>query len=157
MKPSVYLETSVVSYLTAWLSRDMIVAAHQQLTQDWWRRRRNEFDLFVSQIVVREAEKGDPDAAERRLEVLADIPLVELNEDIFSLAAALKEQGPIPPTSGEDALHIATATVHGMDFLLTWNCTHIANARIRVAVEQLCRARGYRAPVICTPEELLGE
>jgi PIN domain len=157
MKPKVYIETSFISYLTARPSRDLITAAHQQLTLDWWENRRFHFDLYVSQLVVREASAGDEDAAKKRLSIIEPIPLLELNEQSLALARLLIEEGPLSEKSSEDALHIAVATVHGMDFLLTWNCKHIANAEMRNLITEVCRSRGYEPPVTCTPEELLGE
>jgi hypothetical protein len=157
MRLKVYIETSVISYLTARPSRDLITAAHQQLTLDWWENRRLHFDLYISQLVVREASAGDEDAAKRRLNVIEIIPLLELNERSLALARSLIEEGPLPEKASEDALHIAVATVHGMDFLLTWNCKHIANAEMRNLITEVCRSYGYEPPITCTPEELLGE
>ncbi len=132
MKLKVYIETSVISYLTARPSRDLVTAAHQQLTIDWWEDRSTDFDLYISQLVVREASAGDEDAAKRRLNVVEQIPLLELNEEVLTLAHSLVEDGPLPQKASEDALHIAVATVHGMDFLLTWNCKHIATQRCAI-------------------------
>jgi predicted nucleic acid-binding protein len=157
MKPKAYLETTVVSYLTARASRDLIVAAHQKLTRVWWERRRKRFELYCSQLVIREAAAGDTRAARRRLEVLEPLPLLEITDAAGQLARDLVTEAPIPKRALEDALHIALATVHGMDYLLTWNCKHIANAEIRNAVTAVCGAHGYEPPVICTPEELMGD
>jgi hypothetical protein len=155
MKPKIYLETTIVSYLTARPSRDLITAAHQQITQQWWHTQRARFDLFVAPPVIQEAQAGDPEAAARRLAALQGIPLLTLSEEAAGLAQALIAPGPLPPNAVIDALHIALATVNGMQYLLTWNCTHIANAAIRSDIEDVCRAQGYEPPVICTPEELL--
>lgn len=154
-KSKVYVETSIVSYLAARLSRDLITAAHQQITSEWWDSRRPDFDLFVSQLVVREASAGDEQMAKKRLELIEQIPLLELNPEALDLAYVLVQDGPLPQKASEDALHIAVATVHGMEYLLTWNCKHIANAQMRNSVAAICRARGYEPPVFCTPEELL--
>ncbi|MBM3744692.1 MAG: type II toxin-antitoxin system VapC family toxin [Acidobacteria bacterium] len=157
MKPKVYLETTIISYLMARPSRDLIVAAHQQITREWWDLRRGEFQLFVSRLVIQEASAGDQEAAQRRLGALDFIPLLDLTVDALSLARDLAHRGVLPDTAIEDALHIAVAAVHGMDYLLTWNCRHIANARMRQAVWATCALRGYEPPVICTPEELMGD
>ena len=157
MKPKVYLETSVVSYLTSRLSRDLVVAGHQQVTQEWWERRRDEFELYVSQIVIREAGAGDPNAAERRLDLLGGLAVLGVSEGALGLARALLTQGVLSPKAPEDALHIAIAAVHGMDYLLTWNCTHLANVQMRFAVQEVCLSAGCQPPAICTPEELMGE
>ena len=124
MKPRVYLETTIISYLTARPSRDLITAAHQQITQQWWQTRRAHFDLFVSPPVIQEAQAGDPEAAARRIAGLQDIPLLTLSAEAAGLAQALIAQGPLPDTAVVDALHIAIAAVNGMHYLLTWNCTH---------------------------------
>lgn len=155
MKPKVYLETSIISYLASWPSRDLIVAANQQLTQKWWQVRRQDFDLFISQLVIQEASAGDENAAQRRLHVLANIPLLTLSEQALVFAEKLVDQGPMPQRAVEDALHIAVATLHGMDYLLTWNFKHIANATMRYKIERICRSLGYEPPIICTPQELL--
>jgi hypothetical protein len=132
-----------------------VQAAHQQITRKWWERRKD-FDLFVSQAVTTEAGRGDSGAAARRLAVLDDIAALEVTEDASRLAEAFIEQHALPAKAAVDALHIAVAVVMGMDYVLTWNCTHIANAAIRPRIEEACRKLGYEPPVICTPEELMG-
>jgi predicted nucleic acid-binding protein len=155
-QPRVYLETTIISYLTAHPSRDLIVAAHQQLTHQWWENRRADFELYASQLVVQESSAGDAAMAKRRLEILDPLPLLTVTQDAVDLARALTVRGPLPKKAALDALHIAVAAVHGTDFLLTWNCKHIANAQMQTAVAAKCRAAGYEPPVICTPEELMG-
>jgi hypothetical protein len=155
MKPKVYLETTIPSYLTARPSRDLVTAAHQQITREWWDTRRHDFDLFVSQMVIDEASAGDPEAATRRLDVLTSLPLLDPQAEGTALAQMLIDHIPLPARAAADALHIAIAVVNGMDYLLTWNCTHIANAALRGRIEAACRSRGFRVPIICTPEELL--
>jgi len=152
-----YLETSVISYLVAWPSRDLVVAGHQQVTHDWWHSRRSSFDLYISQRVIDEAEGEDEEAAARRLTILSHLPLLDLNEEVVSLADDLVRERVFPETAAADAVHVAVATVHGMDFLLTWNCRHIANAEIVRAAMDICDDRGYEMPTICTPEELMGD
>ena len=154
MGPKVYLETTIPSYLTAWPSRDLVKAAHQQITREWWQKR-VQFDLYISQLVLREASGGDAEAARLRLETLKGIPVLALSPAASGLAQQLVQQGPLPETAVADALHIGIATVNGMDYLLTWNCAHIANAAIRHRIEAVCRASGYQPPVLCTPEELM--
>lgn len=156
MSPKVYVETSVVSYLTARLSRDLIVAAHQQITQEWWQTRQDAFQLFTSQLVINEAESGDSEAAVKRMEVLSDLALLDIRDETTDLVQALLNQGCVPSTAVDDALHIAVAAIHRMDYLLTWNCKHLANAVMRPAIEQVCRDHGYNPSIICTPEELSG-
>ncbi len=157
MPATVYIETTVISYLTARKSRNLVVAAHQAITRNWWKSRRRGFDLYCSQAVIREAKAGDKRAAAKRLAALEDIPLLEINESAKQLASALVEVAKLPKRATEDALHIALAAAHGMDYLLTWNCKHIANAEIRNIVAAVSYEHGYGAPVICTPEELMGD
>ena len=155
MKPKVYIETTVISYLAAWPSRDVIVAAHQQITDEWWRTKRQFFDLFASQLVLREAQAGNEEMAQRRLRALEEVALLEITDEALVLAEDLIHKGPLPQKAAEDAVHIAVAVVNGLDYLITWNCKHIANAKMRDKIEQVCRARGYEPVTICTPEELL--
>jgi len=156
-KQKVYIETSFISYLTSKPSRDLIIAAHQQVTQFWWEERRKQFDIYISQLIYEEASKEDLEAARSRIEIISDLPLLELNESTYNLANNFILSGIIPAKYVEDAFHIAIATVHGMDYLLTWNCKHIANAAIRSEIERISREDGYICPIICTPEELIGE
>ena len=156
MKPSVYLETSVISYLTARPSRDLIVAAHQQITHEWWEDRRSEYALYVSQFVIQEAANGNAEAAKKRLEIIRDLPILTAAAEVFDLAGLLTTHGPLPKTSDLDALHLAVASVSGMDFLVTWNNKHIANANMRPKIAAICRASGFEPPTICNPEELMG-
>jgi predicted nucleic acid-binding protein len=156
MKSRVYLETSVVSYLMALPSRDIVRAAHQQLTRDWWAVR-EQFELFTSQIVLDEAMRGDPDAAARRLSALQGVALLDVTDQAHELAARFLASGIMPAKESVDALHVAVAVIHGMSYLVTWNCSHIANASIRGKIETTCRAAGFQPPLICTPEELLEE
>ncbi|MFL5243088.1 MAG: type II toxin-antitoxin system VapC family toxin [Gemmataceae bacterium] len=157
MKQRVYLETTIPSYLTAWPSRDLVRAAHQQITRDWWDRRRATFELYISQVVLRECQAGDATAAAERLKILQDLPLLEQTEEATRLAQALVDRVPLPERAAVDTLHVAIAAVHGVDYLLTWNCTHIANATLRDPIESVCRENGYEPPAICTPDELLTE
>jgi PIN domain-containing protein len=154
MKPKVYVETTIVSYLAALPSRDIVLAAHQELTREWWGKR-SRFELFVSQAVVDEAARGDTAAAARRLALLAGIPLLALGSEADEFANRLLRAHVVPGKATLDALHIAVAAVNRVNYLVTWNCTHIANAAIRGKIEQTCRGAGLPAPIICTPEELL--
>lgn len=154
MKRKVYLETTISSYLTALPTRDLVRAAHQQITTEWWQGR-DRFDLFVSEAVLQEAGAGDPGASARRLTALQGIRILAVTAEVASLARRLVSGGAVPAKAAVDAVHIAAAAVNGMDFLLTWNCTHIANAATRGKIEGVCRAAGVVPPVICTPEELM--
>ena len=155
MKPKVYIETSVISYLTARPSRDILVAANQQVTQEWRLDRREKFELYVSQLVEQEISSGDTDAISKRKQTLTDCSFLDISPEAVEFANKLIEQNAIPKQAAEDALHIAVATVSGMDYLLTWNFKHIANAARRVNVELVCRLNGYEPPVICSPMELM--
>jgi hypothetical protein len=120
-------------------------------------KRRDSFQLYTSQLVVDEASAGDPFAAHERLRVLQDLPLLGITPEVMELAAGILASDKIPRKAATDAAHIAIAAVHGMDFLVTWNCVHIANAAIAKALASICREHACECPVICTPEELLGE
>ncbi len=157
VKAKVYLETTVISYLAARSSRDIVVAAHQKLTRQWWDQRRNDYHLVVSEVVVREAAAGDPEAAERRGAIVAGIDVLEVGTAALELAEELVRRGAVPAVASEDALHIAIAATNGIDYLLTWNCTHIANAAMRRAIDEVCIERGCDPTVLCTPEELIEE
>ncbi len=153
MAGSVYVETSIISYLTARPSRDVVIAAHQQLTRRWWRGRRS-YSLFVSQVVFDEAAVGDRKARSRRLQALRGIPVLALTDAATNLAEELVRRGALPKKAIVDALHIGVAAAYEVDYLLTWNCKHIANATIRGTIEAICRSARLAPPIICTPEEL---
>ncbi|MBP7053860.1 MAG: type II toxin-antitoxin system VapC family toxin [Phycisphaerae bacterium] len=155
MKGRVYIETTIVSYLCGRPSASAIVAAHQELTRKWWDDRAIHFEVLVSELVYREAAAGDEAAASARLEILAELKVLAITEEAVALAERLVAEGPIPQGAGADALHIAIAAVNGLDYLLTWNCKHLANAVHRAGIESLIERAGYVCPVICTPEELM--
>ena len=156
-KPKVYVETSFVSVLTARPSRDVLAAANQTLSFEWWEIRRAYFDLLISPAVRAEAQRGNPEAARRRLELIADLPMLEVDENALDLQKALIARGALPTNPEIDAFHVAIAAVNGIDYLLTWNCAHIANAAMRPLIEAVCRENGYQPPIICTPSELMGD
>jgi hypothetical protein len=149
----VYVETSVLSYLTALPSRDIVRAAHQQVTIEWWANR-EQFELFVSEAVLAEIRRGDPAAASRRVAAAEGLHVLSATPQAQALAGALLRAAVMPRKAAVDAAHVAIAAVHGVDFLMTWNCTHIANAVMRPKIEAVCREAGVMPPVICTPEEL---
>lgn len=155
MKPKVYLETTVPSLLTAKPSRDVLVAGQQQATRDWWNERRQLYELYVSTLVMEEASRGDAEAAAARLRELRECAVLPYPTEAQELTRALLASGLIPANVEADAAHIAIASVHQMDFLLTWNCRHIANASIVEKLRAICQREGYPAPVICTPHELM--
>lgn len=156
MKPKLYLETTIPSYLAARPGRDLIRAAHQQLTNEWWETRRFNFELFTSQFVHDEAALGDSTAAQERLHILTHIPRLTVTNAVIELTDHILASGRIPRKAATDAAHMAIASVHGMHFLLTWNCRHINNAEIYSHVADICAAQGHPLPIICTPEELMG-
>jgi hypothetical protein len=157
MKSRLYLETTIPSYLTSRPSRDLIIAGHQQVTREWWEKRRDAFQLYISQLVVDEASAGDPAVARERLKALQDLPLLDITPEVTELASGILASGKIPRKAATDAAHIAISAVHAMDFLVTWNCVHIANAANARALAQICRQHGCECPMICTPEGLMGE
>lgn len=156
-KPTVYLESSVVSYRTARPSRDVIVLSHLEITRIWWENHIDEYSLRVSQVVLDEIRRGDPDAAAERLKEISGVPLLPIGPDIEGLAVLYQEKLRLPEKSLRDILHLAIASVHAVDYLVTWNCRHIANARVRRHIQELNGNEGISTPIICTPEELLDE
>lgn len=155
-KPRLYLETTIPSYLTAWPSRDPYVAKQQLITKEWWSDRREYFDIFISDFVLEEAAEGDPDAASERLKVLEGFDSLETNGLVLELGTLLIGPGLLPDRAATDAAHIAISAVHKMDYLMTWNCRHIANGEIVKKVRQICERQGFQCPTICTPHNLLG-
>lgn len=153
--PKLYLETTIPSYLTARRSRDLRLAAHQEVTEEWWSDHRREYDLYTLAFVREEASEGYPALAAARLALLDGVPVLPTTEEVDDLAGKLLAGELIPAEAATDAFHIAIATVHRMDFLLTWNCTHIHNLSIIRRVERICAAEGYACPVICNLDELL--
>jgi hypothetical protein len=156
MKPKVYIETSVISYLTARPSRDIVVAARQAITQDWWENHRERFELRISIVVEEEIAKGDPVAVKRRIEKVAGIESLASSNEAENLAVLLLEKGTVPEGSEEDAAHIAIASAQGMDYLLTWNFKHINNAERKAAITRVVESCGFNCPALCSPEELGG-
>ena len=157
MKKSVYIETSIPSYLTARPSRDVRAAAWQQITSQWWDEIRADYDLFTSELVTVEASAGNPEAAARRIEALQGIAELPVDEEVKELADQLISKGGIPSGAEADALHVAVAAVHRIDYLLTWNFRHIDNAAKKPIMRSICAAAGYSCPEICAPMELLQE
>ncbi len=155
MNPTVYIETSVLSYLAARPSRDIVIAGYQQVTREWWASAQDRFELVASELVAKEARAGDADAARARLELLESITLLDATEDAVELTRKLIDLGAVPRRAADDAAHIAIAVSNGVDYLLTWNCRHIANAAMRFRIERICRSAGYRPAIICTPNELI--
>ena len=156
MMESVYIETTIISYLISRPSRDLLIAAHRQTTNEWWADRRREFECFISQVVIDEVQAGDESAAEKRLKEIDGFPVLEVTVEAEKLTEAIIEAGVIPRRAVRDAAHIAVAAVNDIDYLLTWNCRHLANAQIIRKVSVICIAQGFNMPVICTPEELMG-
>ncbi len=157
MKAKVYIETSVVSYATARPSRDLIVAARQEITRERWSRILADFDCFVSILVVQEASGGDQEAAADRLSAIADMPILQIDEKAEQLAKLLIVEGPIPEQKPEDALHIALAARDGIDYLMTWNFAHIHNAQLELSIRRIVEQFGYLCPTFCSSDELIGD
>lgn len=156
MKESVYIETSVISYLTSRLSRDLIVAGHQKISQSWWEARKNDFDLFISETVLKEISLGDPIESNKRIELVKDVFILNANDSVFHIARSLISEGILPKKAFNDSLHISFSAAANIDYLLTWNCRHLANAEVSKAVAKFLRGIGYEAPSIITPLELFG-
>jgi len=156
MSETVYIETSILGYLTARSTKNLVLAANIEVTRDWWQLRRSTFDLYISQVVLDEVAQGDAEIAAQRLELLQDVPLLEVTETVENLAAQFILRSNLPPKASDDAIHIALATVNRIDYLLTWNCKHIANAQIQKKLLEICFSFGHTLPIICTPYELMG-
>jgi len=154
---TVYIETSIVSFLVADPSRDSILAAHQQLTRQWWQDQRSAYQCLVSDEVLREAARGDANQARLRLEALQNLPTLPITTEVENLADAILQSGSLPPAARSDAIHVAAATLVKVDFLLTWNCRHLANPHLQKQLRALMAARGLILPEICTPIELGGQ
>jgi len=148
----IYIETSIVSYLTARPSNNLIASAWQNATIDWWETQKNRFELFISEVVIEEAGRGDETAASKRLAALEDIEVLKLDRASIELSKVLIQDGGIL----DDALHVAIAAVQGIDFLLTWNCRYIDNAEMKPVIRKIIESRGYMCPEIATPIELMG-
>lgn len=155
MAESVYIETSIAGHLTARPSNNLILAANIEATRVWWETRRDQFTVYISQVVLDEAGRGDAEMAGKRLQLLGNFPLLEVDEQAQFLATEFLSKSNLPPKAADDALHIATATVYGLDYLLTWNCKHMANAAIQRKLSQISSNAGYDLPIICTPYELM--
>ena len=155
-KKTVYIETSIVSYLTARPTSDLLAAAWQKTTVDWWDTQKDRFDLYTSDIAVEEAGKGNPEAAARRLEALSGIPILPITEAVVALSKALLQGRALPAKGLDDALHVAVSAVHGVDYLLTWNCRHLDNAETKPIMRSVCTIQGHISPELCTPQELMG-
>ncbi len=154
IKSRVYVETSVISYLTARPNNDFRAMSNQNVTLEWWEVERPKFELLISEFVIAEASLGHPEAAHRRLAALAGLVELRATPAVRALSRELVARNALPAIAHMDALHVAIAAVNGIEYLLTWNCTHIANAYTRPKIEATCRALGYEPPIICTPQEL---
>lgn len=155
MPERVYIETTFISYLKARPSRDVVIAGHQQITQEWWDTRRGSYELCVSEVVLQEAAAGDPQAAQERLEVLQPMTFLDTTVTALDLAKELVRAGALPEKAARDALHIAIEATQGVPYLVTWHCRHLANAKMRPLIDSVCSGKGFKAPIICTPEELM--
>lgn len=155
MKPRLYIETTIPSYLVARTSRDLRLAAEQETTQEWWELHRHKYELFISEAVLEEAAEGDASFAAKRLAALDGLPRLRATAEVDALVARFLDEQIIPPSVMADAVHLALAAAHGMDFLLTWNCKHLHNPHLERRIVAACSELGYPCPVICTPSELL--
>lgn len=155
MKPTAYIETTVISYRVARPSRDLIIAAHQQITHEWWEIALPQFEGFISPIVLEEISRGAPDAAQLRLDSVSSFQLLEVSREVRNLADSYFSAIEIPQKARADSYHLAVAAWHGMDFVVSWNCTHIVSGRVKRIIEEINSANGIRTPIVCTPEELM--
>ena len=155
MKPTIYIETSVISYAIARYSRDLVITAHQQVTRDWWDLALPKYEAFVSPIVIDEISRGDAEAAQLRLNKVSSFLILEIVPEVRRLADAYFKAIQVPEKARADTYHLALTAWHGIDFLASWNCTHIVNGGIKMIIEQVNADFGIRTPIICTPEELM--
>lgn len=155
MKKTVYIETTVVSYLTARPSRDVVIAGHQEATRELWPKLTKAYEAFASVLVRKEAAAGDKDQAAKRLEAIADFAVLEATEDARVLARHILDGSGIPEGYADDALHIAIATVHGIESIVTWNFAHMNNPFTRQRIREIVETQGYECPELCSPDELL--
>ena len=153
---SVYLETTIISYLVARPSRDLVVAAHQSVTQEWWEKERPKHRCVVSEEVVLEAGRGDPAMAKRRLQVIMGLEVLDVSLEMRSMAMELVRSGVFPKSMLSDAVHISVAMRRQLDYLLTWNCRHMANMAVVARLERIAQGLGGKLPMIGTPLELTG-
>jgi predicted nucleic acid-binding protein len=153
----IYIESTIPSYVVARPARDLLQAARQQMTRDWWELKRHNYELFTSQIVLDEIASGERTMANRRLKIMAEIPVLDLTTGAATLTRQILDSGLVPAKAEADAAHIALATVHQMDILLTWNCRHIANVEIQARLRRLVKTKGHELPTICTMDEMIGE
>ena len=151
----IFVETTIPSYLVSRPARDLVQMARQQTTRDWWETCRGNHELFTSQIVLDEAGAGDPESAQARLELLEPLPLLEISSPVLVFAQKIIKCGLLPVEADRDAAHIATATIHQLDALLSLNFRHLVNASIQARLRRLASSEGYELPAICTPEELM--
>ena len=155
MKPTLYLETTIVSYYVARPTDQLIVAAHQELTRQWWEQRLKGFRAYISQFVLDEVRDGDPIMVRKRLRALRGLERLPTVNTALELGRKLLLSGLFPRAAARDASHLSMAAAYGLQFLVTWNCRHLANARVFDRVWRICREAGYECPVVCTPEELM--
>jgi hypothetical protein len=156
VKPTVYIESSVISYLASRPSRDVVIAGRQAISHEWWANHRQRFELRISALVEEEISRGDTLAAERRIAWIKEIPSLAISDEATELAELLLAQGAVPKGSEEDALHIGIAAAQGVDYLLTWNFKHINNAEMKSVIVKVVESRGFVCPQLCSPEELGG-
>ena len=157
MKEIAYIKTTIVSYLVGRPSRDLVLSAHQQVTREWWENERVHYHCIASEEVAREAMLGDTGMAQARIKVLEEVQIVGITAEVEAMAATFMSTGALPPTMRPDATHLAAATLSGADYLLTWNCRHLANAHVLRRLQKEAERRGWQLPGVCTPLELMGD
>lgn len=150
----IYVETTVVGNVAGRVHSNPDVASRQRATRSWWGSAAARYELAISQLVVDECSDGDPTAAQERLDVLRGLTILDITDEARALARTLTAEGAVPQSEPRDALHIAVSAVQRVQYLVTWNFKHIANATMRTKIEQVCRDAGFSPPIICSPPEI---
>jgi len=156
MRASVYIESSVISYLTARPSRDAVTAGRQAITSEWWQKNLSRYEAYISVLVIEEISAGNAEAAAQRINIVEALPVVSISTQALALATALLASKAVPANSDRDALHIAFAATQGAAYLLTWNFKHINNVETRALIATVVSDNGFVCPALCSPEELGG-
>lgn len=157
VRPKLYVETTVISYLVARPSNDASLVYRQQITRQLWEECADDYEFVVSDIVISEILRGDAETAQRRFDVVANLTILDISPDVDKLTQDLIDAGAVPHQARSDAQHITFAAVNSIDYLVSWNYKHIVNEIKRQLINEVCHAAGFQSPTICTPIEIIEE